>query len=77
VGSGCPSTSSRGSPQKKKEKKKYIMAGFAPPPAQLAGMAGEIRGAMDSEQFDLAGYNEQRVTDLMTSAFPLSPRQLR
>lgn len=45
------------------------MAGFAPPPAQLAGMAGEIRGAMDSEQFDLAGYNEQRVTDLMTSAF--------
>ena len=32
-------------------------------------MAGEILGAIDSEQFDLAGYNEARVTDLMTSAF--------
>jgi len=35
----------------------------------FAGMAGEILGAIDSEQFDLAGYNEARVTDLMTSAF--------
>jgi len=35
----------------------------------FAGMAGEIRGAIDSEQFDLAGYNETRVTELITSAF--------
>lgn len=37
--------------------------------SQLSGMAGEIRTATTSEQFDLGGYTEQRATDLMTSAF--------
>ncbi len=44
------------------------MAAFEP---QLSGMAGEIRAALESEQFDLAGYTEQRVTDLMTNSFSL------
>ena len=43
------------------------MSGFEP--QNLSGMAGEIRRCVDSEQFDLAGYTEQRVTDLMVSAF--------
>jgi polyhydroxyalkanoate synthesis regulator phasin len=37
--------------------------------AQLSGMAGEIRTATTSEQFDLGGYTEQRAADLMKSAF--------
>jgi len=37
--------------------------------AQLSGMAGEIRSATTSEQFDLGGYTELRATDLIKSAF--------
>lgn len=37
--------------------------------AAFSGMAGEIRASMTSEQFDLAGYSESRVTDLLTQAF--------
>lgn len=37
--------------------------------SQLSGMAGEIRSATTSEQFDLGGYTEQRATDLISSAF--------
>ena len=36
---------------------------------QLSGLAGQIRGSIDSEQFDLAGYTEARVKDLVTAAF--------
>ena len=36
---------------------------------QLSGMAGSIRKATDSEQFDLAGYTESRVKDLFVVAF--------
>eukprot|EP01032_Pedospumella_encystans_P028102 gene28102-31744_t len=36
---------------------------------QLSGMAGEIRSATTSEQFDLGGYTELRATDLIKSAF--------
>ncbi len=35
----------------------------------LSGMAGEIRGSITSEQFDLANYTEARVRDLVTAAF--------
>lgn len=37
--------------------------------SQLSGMAGEIRSATTSEQFDLGGYTEQRATDLINAAF--------
>ena len=37
--------------------------------AQLSGMAGEIRAATTSEQFDLGGYTELRTSDLIKSAF--------
>lgn len=37
--------------------------------ASFSGMAGEIRAAMESEQFDLANMTEQRVTDLMCNSF--------
>jgi hypothetical protein len=36
---------------------------------QLSGMAGEIRAAIASEQFDLGGYTELRAMDLMKAAF--------
>ena len=36
---------------------------------QLSGLAGQIRGSIDSEQFDLAGYTEARVKDVVTAAF--------
>lgn len=36
---------------------------------QLSGMAGEIRSATTSEQFDLGGYTESRASDLISSAF--------
>lgn len=36
---------------------------------QLSGIAGEIRSIVESETFDLAGYTEQRVKDLITAAF--------
>lgn len=36
---------------------------------QLSGLAGEIRRSLDSEQYDLANYTEQRVKDLMVAAF--------
>jgi polyhydroxyalkanoate synthesis regulator phasin len=36
---------------------------------QLSGMAGEIRAATTSEQFDLAGYTEARAKELMVQAF--------
>jgi hypothetical protein len=41
---------------------------------ELSGMAGEIRNSTESTQFDLSGYTEPRVTELMHSAFstPLS-----
>lgn len=45
----------------------------------LSGLAGEIRSSLNSDQFDLGGYNEQRVKDLMVSAFskPLSnPKEM-
>ena len=35
----------------------------------VGGMAGDIRSAIASEQFDLTGYTEQRVHDLMQHAF--------
>ena len=35
----------------------------------LSGMAGTIRRAVDSEQFDLAGYTEARVKELMVASF--------
>lgn len=34
-----------------------------------SGLAGEIRAATASEQFDLGGYTEQRTKDLITTAF--------
>lgn len=37
--------------------------------AAFSGMAGEIRSSVASEQFDLAGYSEARITDLFTQAF--------
>lgn len=49
-------------------KSTLIMAEFEGK-AQLSGMAGEIRSATTSEQFDLGGYTEQRATDLIASAF--------
>ena len=35
----------------------------------LSGLAGEIRACATSEQFDLSGYTEPRVRELMTTAF--------
>lgn len=43
------------------------MAAFGEP--QLAGLAGEIRAMIESEQFDLANYTEQRAKDLINAAF--------
>lgn len=40
---------------------------------QLSGLAGKIRAADYSEQWDLANYDEARVTDLVTSAFGGKP----
>jgi polyhydroxyalkanoate synthesis regulator phasin len=37
--------------------------------AQLSGLAGEIRSSIESDQFDLGGYTEQRASDLFKSAF--------
>ena len=36
---------------------------------QLSGLAGEIRASITSEQFDLAGYTEPRVKELLHQAF--------
>lgn len=36
---------------------------------QLSGLAGDIRTATSSEQYDLGGYTEQRARDLILSAF--------
>jgi hypothetical protein len=33
------------------------------------GLAGEIRASIVSDQFDLSGYTEARVKDLMATAF--------
>lgn len=35
----------------------------------ISGLAGEIRGSLSSEQFDLGGYTEVRVKDLVVGAF--------
>ena len=35
----------------------------------LSGLAGEIRSSTASEQFDLSGYSESRVKDLMLATF--------
>jgi len=35
----------------------------------ISGIAGEIRASLDSDQFDLSGYNEIRAKDLIISAF--------
>ena len=37
--------------------------------AAFSGLAGEIRSSTVSDQHDLSGYTEQRVTELMTNAF--------
>lgn len=39
-----------------------------------SGLAGTIRNSLESEQFDLAGYTEPRVAELIHAAFatPLS-----
>ena len=45
----------------------------------ISGIAGEIRSSLTSEQFDLGGYTEQRVRDLVIGAFssPLeAPREM-
>ena len=34
-----------------------------------SGLAGRIRSATESEQFDLSGYTEDRVTELVQDAF--------
>ncbi|KAJ1407382.1 hypothetical protein B484DRAFT_337264 [Ochromonadaceae sp. CCMP2298] len=36
---------------------------------QLSGLAGEIRAAASSDNYDLGGYTEARATDLMQAAF--------
>lgn len=36
---------------------------------QFAGMAGEIRASTASEQFDLAGMSETKITDMLVNAF--------
>lgn len=41
--------------------------------ASFSGMAGEIRSSIESDQFDLAGYSESRVTDLISQAFGNGP----
>ena len=43
------------------------MSGFGG--EQMSGLAGEIRRSIDSEQYDLANYTEQRVKELMVAAF--------
>jgi hypothetical protein len=35
----------------------------------VGGLAGEIRSSIESTQFDLSGYSESRVTDLVHAAF--------
>ena len=35
----------------------------------LSGLAGQLRQAVDSDQYDLAGYTEQRIKDLVTAVF--------
>jgi hypothetical protein len=42
----------------------------------MSGLAGEIRNAIENEQFDLGGYTEPRITQLVQAAFgtPLSGR---
>ena len=37
--------------------------------AAFSGVAGEIRASPESDQHDLSGYTEQRVTDLIKNAF--------
>ena len=36
---------------------------------QLSGLAGQLRAATESDQYDLAGYTEQRIRDLVTASF--------
>jgi hypothetical protein len=43
------------------------MAGFDS--GEIHGLAGEIRAALESDQYDLGGYNEVRAYDLIHNAF--------